>query len=292
MDRMTSVGLALLLGAAVATAQERVDAKRAATRDGVVEIHNISGSVKVTGWDRDEVAVKGVLGRGTERLDFTGTDGRTIVRVVVPERSHHVDGSDLEISLPRASRVEIETVSCDITVGEISGRLIAEAVSGNVVANCNSLEVDLRTVSGDVEVAAPAARTRAKTVSGSVRVRGGKGDIEASSVSGSVTVSAEAIRDCKMETTSGRIRLDGSLAPGGRVDAGTVSGSIELRLPADVNAEIEASTFSGGIHNELGPAARRTSEYGPGMELSFSRGGGDGRIKARAFSGSISLRKR
>ena len=111
-------------------------------------------------------------------------------------------------------------------------------------------------------------------------------------MSGTVTVSAEGVKDCRLETTSGPIRLDGSLAPGGRIDAITVSGSIELRLPADVSAEIEASTFSGDIDNELGPRARRTSEYGPGKELSFSHGSGDGRIKVRAFSGSVLLRKK
>jgi DUF4097 and DUF4098 domain-containing protein YvlB len=292
MQKIASVAVALLIGAAAALAGERVDQKRPASRDGVVEINNVAGSVRISGWDRDEVAVVGTLGRGTERLEFSGTDGRTILRVVVPRRSRNVDGSDLEISVPRASRVEVETVSADVTVADIAGRLVAESVSGEIVVHCSSPEVDLKTVSGSLKVAAPAARVHAKTVSGRVEVRGVKGDIDVGSVSGAVTVSAEGVKNCRLETTSGPISLDGSLAPGGRVDANTVSGSIELRLPPDVSAEIEASTFSGDIDNELGPKARRTSEYGPGRELSFSQGSGDGRIKVRAFSGSIALRKK
>ncbi len=66
---------------------------------------------------------------------------------------------------------------------------------------------------------------------------------------------------------------------------------MELRLPAATAADFDVTTFSGNISNEFGPQARRTSEYGPGKELSFSTGAG-ARIVAKSFSGDVRLRKR
>jgi predicted membrane protein len=71
-----------------------------------------------------------------------------------------------------------------------------------------------------------------------------------------------------------------------------MSGSIDLFLPADVAADFDVSTFSGSIRNDFGPAARRTSEYIPGKELSFTSGKGGARVVAKSFSGAVNLRKR
>ena len=66
---------------------------------------------------------------------------------------------------------------------------------------------------------------------------------------------------------------------------------MELVLPAATSADFDVTTFSGHITNAFGPEAKRTSEYGPGKELSFSTGTG-GRIVARSFSGNVHLRKK
>ena len=63
--------LATVLVPAWALAQTPVDQKRPAAASGKVTIENMSGSVKVTGWDRAEVQVKGTLGDGAE-LSFDG----------------------------------------------------------------------------------------------------------------------------------------------------------------------------------------------------------------------------
>ena len=76
------------------------------------------------------------------------------------------------------------------------------------------------------------------------------------------------------------------------VEAQTVSGDVELRLPSTVGADFEVHTFSGDIRNEFGHEARRTSEYGPGRELEFSNGDGSARVYVKTLSGEIRLLKR
>ncbi len=180
---MKRLGLAVMALAAVAfpaAAQQKLDERRPASKDGVVEIDNVSGSVTVTGWDRDEVAVTGTLGRGSERLEFTGGSGRTEVRVVLPHFARHVDGSDLEIKVPGGSRVEVNTVSAEIGVDLVAGPVRLESVSGRVKLGGSPREFEAKTVSGDIEITAAAAPGRASSVSGTIalarrgRPRGGE----------------------------------------------------------------------------------------------------------------------
>jgi DUF4097 and DUF4098 domain-containing protein YvlB len=291
MNRIGIFALAVAAAALPAVAQQRVDETKPAAKDGTVEVHNVAGSVRVTGWDQDQVAVSGTLGRGTERLEFTSGDRRTVVRVVLPHSAHHVDGSDLEIRVPRGSTLEVSTVSADVSVDKVGGEMDLEAVSGQITVAGEPKRFSARSVSGDVEITAANAPGRAKSVSGGVKLNGVTGDVEAGSVSGDITVKGGDVSRVDLETTSGDIRLDAGLAKDARVNAKTVSGTVELTLPAATAADFDVTTFSGNITNDFGPAAKRTSEYGPGKELSFATGAG-GRITAKSFSGNVHLRKK
>jgi DUF4097 and DUF4098 domain-containing protein YvlB len=291
MKNLGYLALAMAMAATPALAQQKVDQKRPATRDGVVQISNVAGSVRVTGWDREEVAVTGTLGRGTERLEFSGSGGKTVVKVVLPRASHHVDGSDLEIQLPSGSQLEVETVSAKIAVQNVTGKSRLESVSGSITVTGEPSRFDARSVSGEIEISAANAPGRARTVSGTVTLKGVGGTVEASSVSGSLRVTGGEVTSVELETTSGKISFDAALAKDARLEVKSVSGAVEITLPADVAAEFDVTTFSGEISNDFGPAARRTSEYGPGKELSFSTGGA-ARVVAKSFSGSVHLRKR
>ena len=90
---------------------------------------------------------------------------------------------------------------------------------------------------------------------------------------------------------SGSIRFEGDLAGKGELDVETVSGDVELVLPAKLSADFEVSTFSGEIENELGPAAREASKFTTEKELAFSTGSGGARVSVKTLSGGIALRK-
>jgi len=284
--------LALALAAAMpAAAQQKIDETKAAAKDGAVEVHNVSGSVRITGWDREQVSVTGTLGKGSERLEFASEGRRTVVRVVLPRNAHHVDGTDLEIRVPSGSSLEVQTVSADIAVEKVSGEQELESVSGRVALLGEPKRFSARSVSGDVEITASGAPGRAKSVSGGIKLSGVTGDVEAGSVSGDIVVKGDTVNRVDLETTSGDIRLDAGLAKDARVSAKTVSGEVELTLPAATAADFDVTTFSGAVTNEFGPPAKNTSEYGPGKELSFSTGSG-GRVLAKSFSGNVHLRKK
>ena len=68
---------------AVADDEEMIDKRLAANPTGQVEVSNVAGSVNITGWGRNEVHVTGELARGVERLEFTSSGDRTVVKVVL-----------------------------------------------------------------------------------------------------------------------------------------------------------------------------------------------------------------
>jgi DUF4097 and DUF4098 domain-containing protein YvlB len=289
-------GLAFLLAAGLplaAAAQTEVERTVAARADGTVKIENVSGSVVVTGWDRDQVEIKGTLGPDVEELEVDTAGGDVTVRVKLPRRSHGGGTSaHLALKIPRRSDLEVETVSAEITIEGIDGELATESVSGSVHVDGGPRAVDVETVSGNVEIAAEAAEISVESVSGRVVVRGAARRLDVDSVSGWVEVTGENLLRADIQNVSGTIDVNVSLAAGGDLDVSSHSGTVELRLPASTSARFDVTTFSGRIDNDLGPAARKVSRYTPQKELEFTLGEGDGRVKIESFSGNVKLMAR
>jgi DUF4097 and DUF4098 domain-containing protein YvlB len=288
--------LAFLLAAglaAAAAAQTEVERTVPAAADGTVKVENVSGSVVVAGWDRDQVEITGTLGPEVEELEVDTSSGNVTVRVRLPRRSHgNGTSAHLALKIPRRGDLEVETVSAEITVEDVDGEIAAHSVSGSVDVGGRPREVEVETVSGNVEIAAEAAENAVESVSGRVKIRGAARRLEVESVSGRVEVTGENLLRAEIENVSGTVDVDVSLAAGGDLDVSSHSGSVELRLPASTSARFEVSTFSGRIDNELGPPARKVSRYTSQKELEFTLGNGDGRVQLESFSGNVKLMAR
>ena len=107
MKRAALVLATVLAGPAWVAAQTPVDKSRPAAAEGKVSIENMSGSVKVTGWDRAEVQVKGTVGSGGE-LSFDGSEKQTTIEVEAEHGNPMGIKSDLEVFVPAGSSVSIE----------------------------------------------------------------------------------------------------------------------------------------------------------------------------------------
>ncbi|MFL7955448.1 hypothetical protein ACKAWT_02485 [Xanthomonas vasicola] len=92
--------LSLLLLAAFcampAAAQTAVKQSHPLERGGRVELENIAGSIRVRGWDRDEVALTGSLGEG-QRLQVDESFNRLHFEVIYPRNSRNRKGAELEL---------------------------------------------------------------------------------------------------------------------------------------------------------------------------------------------------
>ena len=283
--------LVTLLWAGPLLAQTTVDQHRPAALDGVVDIENMAGSIRVTGWDKPEIAVSGKLGRRATGLEFSGGPNRTKIEVETEGNPHGVR-SDLDISLPAGSRLRIEGFEATITITGVTGSVQAETVNGTISLTGGAKDVDLQAVNGGVEVAKAQGRIKAESVNGPVTVRDSSGELEASTVNGPLVVTGGTWEQVRIETVSGSLRFEGALTKRSTLSAETVSGSAEFSFPPDLGADFQVSTFSGDVVNDLGPAPTKQSRYSPEKELTFSAAGGGAKITVQTLSGDIRLRKR
>jgi DUF4097 and DUF4098 domain-containing protein YvlB len=286
-----AVVLATVLAApAWLVAQTTVDQKRSAAPDGSVSIENMAGSVKVTGWDKAEVQVRGTVGDGGE-LSLGGSGKRTHIEI---EADHSPMGikSDLEVFVPAGSSVDIEGFQATISVTGVLGSVTAETVNGSISQAGAAKHVELQSVNGDVDVSKAAGRVKAEAVNGSVVVRDSSGDLEASTVNGKLHVIGGSYDRAEIESVAGTVRFEAALSGRAALSIETVSAPVELLLPATVAAEFRVSSFSGRISNELGPAAEKPGKWTPQTELSFTTGSGGARIIIETLSGNIGIRKR
>ena len=290
-----TAALAALLAWPLGRAAAQTEVNRSVTADpqGEVKIENFAGSVVVRGWDKNEVAVTGTLGRDVEELEVRSKGREVRIKVEFEERRGGRNvASHLEIQVPSASLVDVETVSAEITVDGVSGALEVETVSGNLTVEGALESVDVETVSGQVDVLASTEYLKLEGVSGDLQLVGASGEVDVELVSGDVEIRAESLRQLEAKVVSGDLDIYGAPAPGSEIEVSSHSGDVTLWLPSTTSAKFEVQTFSGDIENRLGPAARKTNRYTSERELKFTLGDGSADIELQSFSGTVAIRPR
>lgn len=202
--------------------------------------------------------------------------------------------------------LQLDTGSGDIQVTDATGDLDADTGSGSItVRGASGGSVRLDTGSGHVAASdIDASDILVDTGSGSVELDGitgraldadtGSGTVSARSVlvddvridtgSGSIIVEGTSARTVDLDTGSGRIEI-GLMSDVERLTAETGSGSVVLRVPSDLGAEIEIDTGSGAI--DLGVPVQATR-----IDRSYLLGrigDGGGRISIETGSGDVRL---
>ncbi len=296
MIRGAAVLAALLAASGPAAAQVQIEKSRPAPAAGRVRIENSFGTVKVAGWDRNEVSVTGRLAPGAEQLDLSGDKESVGIDVDTPESWLYDSDDDteyrtqLEIRVPMKSSLEIETLNASVTIENVSGEIDVESVNGSVTISGSPATVEIDTMTGSVTVTAQAAEMAVSTVSGKISLKGASHSVRVESVSGAVEVSGQSLNDVEIETTAGDVRFDGSFGREGAFKIETFSGNVDLLLPHNAAARFHLVTFNGQIENEAGPRPRRDGRFNPYQEVRFSTGLDDYEVSVSTYSGNIKLR--
>ena len=282
--------VALTAGAVLA---RPIDETRPAAEDVRLTVENINGTVTIEGWSKKEVHVTGTLGDGVEDLVFEGSERRLRIEVEFYHRRRNADGTaDLNIKVPVGAEVLVDVVNCPIEVSKVEGSLDLESVNGDITISGKPMRIEASAVNGDIEISATCKDVKAGNVNGDIILDGVSGEVSAGSVGGTIEVRGGRFDGCDFGTVSGDIEFTGEFTGSGRYDFEAHSGDVVLTLPANVSAEFEVSTFSGDIDNDFGPKPRRSSEYGPGKEVTFTTGDGKARVSVSTFSGDIRLLKK
>lgn len=298
IGRFGAVLAAVMALAAPAAAQDGlrpIDETMSLDADGTVEIEVTMRDVRVTGWDRSEVRVRGSSDPEREEFRFEREDWGLRVELELDDEHDGYDGWSadelvpLEISVPRGASVEVELVSGPLAVEGVEGPVQLETVSGNVRYEGGSESVRAESVSGAIDVRAPRSRdTRGGSVSGSVVLRVAGGRVAGESVSGDLEIHAGGpVREVSGESVSGTVTFTGRPASSGDLSFESHSGDLVVRLPADFGGALAAETFSGSIESAFGGEARRESQYTPGKSFRHTVGSGGASVSAESFSGTV-----
>jgi len=151
--------------------------------------------------------------------------------------------------------------------------------------------MEAESVSGDIEIEGDnqSSSFSFHTVSGDIEVENLSGEIRLESVSGDIsTINGEFTRAIG-NTVNGDIVFHVGLLDGGRMDIETINGEVDVDFGGPVSARIDIETFNGAIRNCFGPESVRTSKYAPGRELSFTEGGGAGRVTIETMNGNVRI---
>jgi len=167
-----------------------------------VRISNISGDVKIEGYNGTGIVVDGYkVGRDRDlvTIEDLSSPGNVELRVRYPEHQHSSASVNFEVKVPKNVEYNFEdiiSVSGNVSVWGVKGRMRAKSVSGNVDVKAVSGLVNAESISGNVDVEITAIE--------------GSGEMRFSAISGDVLVHAPKTLDAdiEMSTLSGSLRTD------------------------------------------------------------------------------------
>lgn len=292
MKSTATLLLTLLALLAVPASAATVDETHPTGPHPDVSVETVLGSIRVVGWDRNEVRVIGTLGSGIKDLEITSDEDEVNVEVIYPKRNEgRLENAEanLEISVPTGSNVEIEAVKGTIDIENVDGELELETVHGDVTVVGHASSVEAETVSGDIRISGSDTVVEADSVSGAVIVTGATGNIGIATMSGIIEVEATGAESVSLESMSGAIEFRGDLTSDGDLSVEAYSSSVILTLPSTTSATFDIETQSGDIDSDFGPEPQRLEGFMPGKVLEFSLGEGSADISVESFSGDVEL---
>ncbi len=284
------IGLALLACHASVEAQTKVSRGQRLNADGAVRVYSLVGTVRVIGWNRDSIAVRGILGKGSVLHMGGGPQG--IKMFVEDEDDRNPASSDIEVYVPARGKIWVKTATASIDVRSVTGSLDLYVVGGNITVSGNPADVNAEAIDGSIRIVGSPNWVRAKSASGNVSLDGSSSDAAITTVSGRIDADGARFEKARFETITGTIRFAGSFMRGGLAAFESHSGSIEIAIPAGSPADFDVLSISGKITNNLTSSRTVSGRYGRGSELVTSSGNGGVRVTVRSFKGPVTLLKK
>ncbi len=174
---------------------------------------------------------------------------------------------DFEITVPRETAINAQTVSGELDLHGTRGPARMESVSG---------DVNIEDVQGPMRI---------KSVSGDVQCTDYVGSVDGSSVSGDVDIRGR-VHACELHTVSGDISIDLDPEIGGREShLKTISGDVEIGLLAS-SCVCEYHTASGDLECELPARVMREGR----KDRTVVIGDGRSRLSVRTVSGDFTIK--
>jgi hypothetical protein len=299
----TGIACGVLLGAAtmppVAHAEEVVKSYAVSGRANV-RVDTNDGSVRVTASDSKQVEFR-VEYQGFElgknlRVDSRqdGDKVELVARItghwgIGFNWGHNSKRLHIEVRMPRDADLQVETGDGAVEAESINGKVNIHTGDGSVKANSLNGSIDLHTSDGSINVDALKGDIRLRTGDGSIEAHNLDGKVEADSGDGHIRL-AGRFEALNVKTGDGSVNAQ--VLPGSKMATSwslrTGDGSVDIVLPADFQADINATTGDG--HISLGIPVTVEGTFSK-SELRGKMNGGGQALTIHTGDGSIRLSK-
>jgi DUF4097 and DUF4098 domain-containing protein YvlB len=244
---------------------------RVETNDGNVRIDTwdakeIEARVETLGWRISENEVRVIERQAGDRVEL---------EVRVPRRWYWSRGGErhwvkIELKIPRQANLSVRTGDGNVALQPLTGNVAIGTGDGDITLSGVKGEVRLATQDGRIEATSVDGRVQASSGDGNIRIEGrfelldlhtGDGNIEAHALAGSRLAASWAVR--------------------------TGDGNIVLRLPQDIQAELDLHTRDGrisldfpvAVYGTLSQHTIRGKINGGGAMLTITTGDGSIRLE-------------
>ncbi len=195
----------------------------------------------------------------------------------------------IEVHMPKDADLEIDTGDGSVNTQPLNGRLKVHTGDGSVRAEAVTGNVDIDSGDGSITLEGAKGDIRLHTGDGHIDARNLDGRVDASSGDGHIKLDGR-LDSLNIKTGDGSI--DARLQPGSQVASSwmirTGDGSVDIVLPADLKANIDASTNDG--HISLGIPVTVEGTFSNSQIHGKMNGGGQP-VTIHTGDGSIRLTK-
>jgi len=271
---------ALALGSAASVQAEEVAKTFTVTGHASVKVSTDDGAVRVSTGDIKQVEVRVVYEGYTLDKNLrvsTSQSGDSVEVVAKTSARWGFNWGSIHAKL----RVEVHMPKdADLTVSTGDGSVQAESINGNL---------DVHTGDGSIAVQGAKGDVRLRTGDGSIAGRDLDGRLDATTGDGSMNIEGRFdVLNIKTGDGSVTARARGGSKVQGGWNIQTGDGSIDLDLPAEIQANLDLSTHDG--HISLGFPLTVEGSFSS-SRISGKINGGGPAIVVRTGDGSIHLNK-
>jgi len=244
----------------------------AAKAGGSVEVDNASGAIRVTGWDEPEVRL--VVTKSLDRYTgwsawltgpaWTEEDIRASMELVLADARWvgdtlmiDIDAPegrwpegltvDVELRVPRATPLALNTDNGAIDVDGVDARVEAGSANGAITMNGIGGWAEADTANGEIRLEGIGGYAKARTTNGAITCRGAAGSIDLETANGAIEAVHAGSEAVRCSTGNGAIRVALAETHGHALSMRTQTGQVRCDAPLDAGARVESSSLEATV---------------------------------------------
>ena len=234
---------------------EKIERSMTVDAQATVTLCVASGTLKVRGWDKNEVRVRSL---DAAQLDFRRIDkardtSKAATRVDVMVFNKKVLGNpkldcqaiaDVEMDVPASATVQVQTRDGDITISGVAGAY-AGSQNGDITIERATKIVEAGSVGGSIFLKESSGRVSLSSAGGGVEVVNvrpatSEDTFEVGTVSGDIRLDRVSNPKVTAKTVNGTVTMTGPLTKAGYYGLTNMTGDVVLALPSDASFQLNA----------------------------------------------------